>query len=81
MNDIAEAEPSFSSAIAELETILKRIEGEEIDLDELAGQLKKAAGLLELCRGKIRKAELEVRQIVDDLDEDDSGAPESGGED
>lgn len=64
-------ELSFGEALAQLEEILKRIESEEIDIDELAGELKSAAGLLELCRGKIRKAETEVTQIVADLDDSD----------
>lgn len=59
---------TFGEAIAELEEILQRIEAEETDIDELAGQLKRATGLLDLCRGKIRKAETEVNQIVADLE-------------
>lgn len=61
-------ELSFGEAISELEAILRRIEAEETDIDELAGQLKRATGLLDLCRGKIRKAETEVNQIVADLE-------------
>ena len=61
--------PSFSEAMEQLEGILRRIEGEEIDVDQLAEELQKAAGLLELCRGKIRKAETEVSQIVQTLEE------------
>ena len=64
-------EPGFGAAMAELETILERIEGEEIDIDRLAEELRRATHLLELCRGKIRKAELEVTQIVQTLQEDD----------
>jgi exodeoxyribonuclease VII small subunit len=60
---------SFSEALAELEGILQRIESEETDIDGLAGELKRAAELLELCRGKIRRAEAEVTQIVQKLDE------------
>ena len=60
----------FGQAIEELEGILQRVEAEEIDIDDLADELKKAAGLLDLCRGKIRKAEAEVTQIVQALDED-----------
>lgn len=66
---------SFGSAVGQLEKILERIEGEEIDIDELADQLKKAAGLLELCRGKIRKAETEVQQVVDSLAEEADAEP------
>jgi exodeoxyribonuclease VII small subunit len=67
----ATAEPlSFRVAMEELEAILERIEGEEIDVDELAAELRRATQLLELCRGKIRKAEVEVTQIVQSLEGD-----------
>ncbi|MFN7942839.1 MAG: exodeoxyribonuclease VII small subunit [Thermoanaerobaculia bacterium] len=61
-------EPSFTVAIEELEAILARIENEEVDVDRLATELERAALLLELCRGKIRKAELEVTEIVQRLE-------------
>jgi len=60
--------PSFRAAMDELEGILERIEGEEIDIDRLAEELRRAALLLDLCRGKIRKAEVEVTQIVQSLE-------------
>jgi len=61
---------SFREAMDELEGILERIEGEEIDIDRLAEELRRAAQLLDLCRGKIRKAEVEVTQIVQSLEEE-----------
>jgi exodeoxyribonuclease VII small subunit len=64
-----ETAPSFRAAMEELEGILERIEGEEIDIDRLAEELRRAAQLLDLCRGKIRKAEVEVTQIVQSLEE------------
>lgn len=68
-------EPGFGEAMEELEEILRRIEGEEIDVDRLAEELRRAAVLLETCRGKLRKAEVEVTQIVQSLeDEEDSDA-------
>ena len=67
------ATPSFSVAMEELESILERIDGDGIDIDQLAGELQRATELLELCRGKIRKAEVEVHQIVQQL-EDSSGS-------
>jgi exodeoxyribonuclease VII small subunit len=76
------AEPSFSAAIEELEGILKGIEDEAIDIDVLGTELERAARLLELCRSKIRRAELEVSQIVQSLDEASEraadGADEAG---
>lgn len=67
----AAAAPSFGAAMSELEAILERIEGEEVDVDRLAEELRRAAELLDLCRGKIRRAETEVTQIVQRLDGDE----------
>lgn len=67
--DSAEPPLSFRDAMEELEGILERIEGEEIDIDRLASELRRAAQLLDLCRGKIRKAEVEVTQIVQSLED------------
>jgi exodeoxyribonuclease VII small subunit len=70
--------PSFRQAMDELEGILKRIEGEEIDIDQLAEELRRAAQLLDLCRSKIRKAEVEVTQIVQTLEEGGGDGREGG---
>ena len=72
MSDDAPNPPEigFAMAIRELEEILAGIEGEAVDLDRLADELKRAAELLELCRAKIRRADVEVTQIVQQL-----GAP------
>ena len=69
----AETPVSFREAMDELEGILERIEGEEIDIDQLATELRRAAQLLDICRGKIRKAEVEVTQIVQSLEEPEEG--------
>ena len=60
-------EIGFGEGMRELEEILGRIEGEDVDLDRLAEELRRAAELLEVCRAKIRRAELEVSQIVQRL--------------
>jgi exodeoxyribonuclease VII small subunit len=69
-------DPSFAVAMNELEQILRRVEGEEIDIDQLALELNRAATLLELCRAKIRRAEVEVSQIAGRLEARDG---EEGG--
>ena len=73
-------EPSFSVAMEELERILRGIEDEQIDIDVLGSELKRAAELLELCRAKIRRAETEVSQIVQSLDEAGGVDQEDGGD-
>lgn len=62
-------EPGFAAAMRELEAILARIEREEVDVDLLALELERAAALVEICRGKIRRAEVEVTQILQRLEE------------
>ncbi|MCZ6727634.1 MAG: exodeoxyribonuclease VII small subunit [Acidobacteria bacterium] len=62
-------ELTFGAAIEELESILRRVEDDGIDIDELAEELERAAELLEICRAKIRRAEVEVSQIVQTLEE------------
>ena len=69
----------FGEAIEQLEGILSQVEAEEVDIDELADQLKVAAELLELCRGKIRRAEVEVTQIVQALEEAEAEAEQEEG--
>lgn len=66
------AEIGFSTALADLEAILERVDSDEVDIDELAEQLGKAAALLEICRSKIRRAEVEVSQIVQRLEASES---------
>jgi len=63
-----EEEIGFTAAVEELEKILAGIEAEEVDLDRLAAELERASRLLDLCRAKIRKADLEVSEIVQKLE-------------
>lgn len=67
----APSTPAFAAAMAELDAILARIEREETDIDQLGVELARAAELVELCRTKLRRAELEVSQIIGSLDADD----------
>ncbi len=67
-----EESSSFGAAMRELESILERIDSDGIDIDQLATELRRATELLELCRGKIRKADVEVNQIVKQLEESSS---------
>ena len=69
-------QPTFSEALTELEEILGRLENEEIDIDALAAELHRGTELLDLCRSKIRKAEVEVTQIVQRLEEPEEAVME-----
>jgi len=58
----------YADAMAELETILHELERGDIDLDRLSDQVRRAADLVRLCRGRLDDARTEVTRIVADLD-------------
>jgi exodeoxyribonuclease VII small subunit len=61
-------ETKYGKSIKKLEEIIEKIEGEEIDVDELSERVKEAVSLIKVCKDKIEKAELEVKKVVDGFD-------------
>ena len=58
----------YADAVAELEEILEQLDGDEIDVDHLAAQVRRASELITLCRSRLSSARMEVTRIVADLD-------------
>ena len=58
-------EPSYTEAIAEIERILGRFRSEEMDVDSLAAEVRRATELIAVCKDKLRKAEEEVNNILE----------------
>ena len=56
MND----EMKYEEALAQLETIVRKMENNEYTIDELTVQLKTAQQLIKLCRDKLTKTEAEL---------------------
>jgi len=61
--------PGYAAAMAELETILARLEDDQLDIDHLADHVARAADLVALCRERLDAAKMRVTEIVADLDE------------
>ncbi len=59
---------NYKSALEEIEQIVRKIESEEVDVDELAALVKKAAGLIKECKAKLRDTGSELEEIIDNLD-------------
>jgi exodeoxyribonuclease VII small subunit len=70
------SELGYADAVAELEEILAQLDDDDIDVDHLATQVRRAAALIALCRGRLSAARVEVARIVADLDA--LGATEEG---
>lgn len=66
---MAKKEKTYNDAIAELKSILERIEKEDMDVDLLSSEVKKASELIAFCRGKLFKADEELKNILNNLEE------------
>lgn len=53
----------YEEALAQLETIVRKMEANEYDIDELAAQLKTAQRLIAFCKDKLIKTEAELQKI------------------
>ena len=50
----------YEEAMAQLEAIVRKMESNELDIDEIAAQLKTAQRLIKFCRDKLTKTETEL---------------------
>jgi len=53
----------YEEALAQIETIVRKMEANEYDIDELAAQLKTAQQLIKFCKDKLTKTEEELQKI------------------
>jgi exodeoxyribonuclease VII small subunit len=53
----------YEEALAQLETIVRKMEANEYDIDELAAQLKTAQRLIAFCKNKLTMTEAELLKI------------------
>ena len=54
----------YEDSIKELESIVRRMENDELDIDTLATQLKRAQTLIKTCRDKQTKTDEEIKSIL-----------------
>jgi exodeoxyribonuclease VII small subunit len=54
----------YEEALQQLETIVRKMESGEYDIDELTEQLKNAQKLIKFCRDKLTKTDAEIKKIL-----------------
>lgn len=54
----------YEEAVHELEQIVRRMENNELDIDTLGEQLKRAQELIEICKAKLTKTDSEIKKIL-----------------
>lgn len=55
---------TYAEAMAQIESILDRLQREEITVDNLAAEVKRATELISECKAHLHKAEEEVGKIL-----------------
>ena len=65
---MAKQEMKYEEAVAQLETIVRRMETGELNLDSLADELKKAQKLIKMCKDKLTKTDEEIKKMLEEED-------------
>ncbi len=59
---------SYKEAITEIEEILRQLENNELDVDELSEKVKRVSQLVTLCKEKLHNTEKEIDKILKEMD-------------
>lgn len=55
----------YEDAVRELEQIVRQMENNEFDIDQLSEKLKRAQMLIKLCKDKLTQTDEEIKKILD----------------
>lgn len=69
-------ELSYQDAMAEMQQILKKMENQELDVDELSQSVKRVKELHQYCQQKLRTTKDEVEKIIHEMEEEDTSEEE-----
>ena len=61
---MAKKEITYEEAVALLEEIVDKMENDELDIDQLSDQLKRAKELVKLCKDKLTKTDEEIKKLL-----------------
>ena len=57
-------EMKYEKAVSELEEIVDKMERDELDIDQLSEQLKRAKVLVKLCKDKLTMTDEEIKKLL-----------------
>ena len=55
---------NYEEAMRQLQEIVRKMENDELDIDQMTEQLKRAQELIKLCRDKLMKTDEEIRNLL-----------------
>ena len=54
----------YEEAMRQLQEIVRKMENDELDIDQMSEQLKHAQELIKLCRDKLTKTDEEIQKLL-----------------
>jgi exodeoxyribonuclease VII small subunit len=60
-------EQSYTKAYEELQQIVESMENEDVNIDDLEKNIKRASELLKICKDKLHKTEQSVLKNLEDI--------------
>jgi exodeoxyribonuclease VII small subunit len=58
------SEIKYEAALAEIQSIVSKMENDELDVDQMSVQLKRAQELIKFCKNKLTKTDEEIKKIL-----------------
>lgn len=55
---------SYSQAVAQLEAIVRQIDGGQLEIDQFADKIKEANEIIAFCTSKLTKADQEIEKLL-----------------
>ena len=62
---MAKKKLTYTEAVSEIEQILARLRGEQIDVDTLAAEVKRATELIAQCKAQLTDVEKAVKESLE----------------
>ena len=68
---MAKKKETDSQAMARLETIVRQVDSNELEVDELVEKIKEANEIIAFCSEKLKKADMEIEKMLADEQENE----------
>ncbi len=62
---MAKEEFKYEEAVRQLEDIVEKLQNDELDIDSMSENLKKAQKLIKICKDKLTKTDDEINKILE----------------
>ena len=59
---------TYTDAMTELETIVSKLQNEEVEIDELKALVARSTELLNFCKKTLHETDEDIQKIIENLD-------------